>query len=97
MLSCCFLFHCLVLQVLATDMSKHMNFLADMKTMVETKKVTSLGVLLLDNYSDRIQVRTSPRHAEFNYISVKPTSVPVKRRVTFFLTEITVEYYNTIQ
>lgn len=43
-------------QVLATDMSKHMNYLADMKTMVETKKVTSLGVLLLDNYSDRIQV-----------------------------------------
>lgn len=37
-------------------MSKHINFLADMKTMVETKKVTNLGVLLLDNYSDRIQV-----------------------------------------
>lgn len=47
-------------QVLATDMSKHMNYLADMKTMVETKKVTSLGVLLLDNYSDRIQVRRPP-------------------------------------
>lgn len=47
------------LQVLATDMSKHMNFLADLKTMVETKKVTSLGVLLLDNYSDRIQVLQS--------------------------------------
>ena len=45
------------LQVLATDMSEHMNLLADLKTMVETKKVTSLGVLLLDNYSDRIQVR----------------------------------------
>ena len=44
------------LQVLATDMSKHMNLLADLKTMVETKKVTSLGVLLLDNYSDCIQV-----------------------------------------
>ncbi|NXM84724.1 PDE4D phosphodiesterase, partial [Oenanthe oenanthe] len=43
--------------VLATDMSKHMNLLADLKTMVETKKVTSSGVLLLDNYSDRIQVR----------------------------------------
>ncbi|XP_053147700.1 cAMP-specific 3',5'-cyclic phosphodiesterase 4C-like isoform X2 [Hemicordylus capensis] len=42
--------------VLATDMSKHMSLLADLKTMVETKKVTSLGVLLLDNYSDRIQV-----------------------------------------
>lgn len=38
-------------------MSKHMNLLADLKTMVETKKVTSLGVLLLDNYSDRIQVK----------------------------------------
>lgn len=33
-----------------------MNLLADLKTMVETKKVTSSGVLLLDNYSDRIQV-----------------------------------------
>lgn len=43
-------------QVLATDMSKHMSLLADLKTMVETKKVTSSGVLLLDNYTDRIQV-----------------------------------------
>lgn len=48
--------------MLATDMSKHMNYLADMKTMVETKKVTSLGVLLLDNYSDRIQVGRPPLH-----------------------------------
>ena len=48
-------------QVLATDMSKHMNLLADLKTMVETKKVTSSGVLLLDNYSDRIQVRITAR------------------------------------
>lgn len=44
-------------KVLATDMSKHMSLLADLKTMVETKKVTSSGVLLLDNYTDRIQVR----------------------------------------
>ena len=44
------------IQVLATDMSKHMSLLADLKTMVETKKVTSSGVLLLDNYTDRIQV-----------------------------------------
>ena len=43
-------------QVLATDMSKHMSLLADLKTMVETKKVAGSGVLLLDNYSDRIQV-----------------------------------------
>uniref|UniRef100_A0A8C8E086 Phosphodiesterase n=1 Tax=Oryzias sinensis TaxID=183150 RepID=A0A8C8E086_9TELE len=48
--------------VLATDMSKHINFLADMKTMVETKKVTNLGVLLLDNYSDRIQVLQNMVH-----------------------------------
>lgn len=44
------------IQVLATDMSKHMSLLADLKTMVETKKVTSSGVLLLDHYTDRIQV-----------------------------------------
>ncbi|KAJ8383318.1 hypothetical protein AAFF_G00221780 [Aldrovandia affinis] len=48
--------------VLATDMSKHMNLLADLKTMVETKKVTSLGLLLLDNYSDRIQVLQNMVH-----------------------------------
>lgn len=46
-----------VFQVLATDMSKHMSLLADLKTMVETKKVTSSGVLMLDNYTDRMQVR----------------------------------------
>merc|ERR1712038_2055732 len=42
--------------VLATDMSKHMSLLADLKTMVETKKVAGSGVLLLDNFSDRINV-----------------------------------------
>ncbi|XP_072042994.1 3',5'-cyclic-AMP phosphodiesterase 4C-like isoform X3 [Amphiura filiformis] len=42
--------------VLATDMTKHMGLLADLKTMVETKKVAGSGVLLLDNYNDRIQV-----------------------------------------
>lgn len=45
--------------VLATDMSKHMSLLADLKTMVETKKVAGSGVLLLDNYTDRIQVSLS--------------------------------------
>lgn len=44
--------------VLATDMSKHMSLLADLKTMVETKKVAGSGVLLLDNYTDRIQVNS---------------------------------------
>lgn len=46
-----------IFKVLATDMSKHMSLLADLKTMVETKKVAGSGVLLLDNYTDRIQVK----------------------------------------
>jgi len=48
--------------VLATDMSKHMSLLADLKTMVETKKVAGSGVLLLDNYNDRIQVLQNMAH-----------------------------------
>ncbi|CAG0897215.1 unnamed protein product [Cyprideis torosa] len=48
--------------VLATDMSKHMTLLADLKTMVETKKVAGSGVLLLDNYTDRIQVLQNMIH-----------------------------------
>lgn len=54
-----FFFFFFVSKVLATDMSKHMGLLADLKTMVETKKVTSSGVLLLDNYTDRMQVTES--------------------------------------
>ena len=42
--------------VLSTDMSKHMSLLANLKTMVETKKVAGSGIILLDNYTDRIQV-----------------------------------------
>ncbi|XP_068599841.1 3',5'-cyclic-AMP phosphodiesterase 4C-like [Brachionichthys hirsutus] len=61
--------------VLATDMSKHMNFLADMKTMVETKKVTSLGVLLLDNYSDRIQVLQNMMHCADLSNPTKPLEI----------------------
>jgi len=45
-----------VAQVLATDMSKHMGLLADLKTMVETKKVTGPGALVLDNFTERMQV-----------------------------------------
>ncbi|KAM9819890.1 cAMP-specific 3',5'-cyclic phosphodiesterase 4C-like [Syngnathus typhle] len=48
--------------VLATDMSKHMTLLGDLKTMVETKKVTSSGVLLLDHYNERIQVLKNMVH-----------------------------------
>lgn len=44
------------MQVLATDMTKHMGLVADLKTMVETKRVAGSGVLCLENYADRVQV-----------------------------------------
>ncbi|XP_069349896.1 3',5'-cyclic-AMP phosphodiesterase 4C isoform X1 [Eulemur rufifrons] len=66
--------------VLATDMSKHMNLLADLKTMVETKRVTSLGVLLLDNYSDRIQVLQNLVHCADLSNPTKP--LPLYRQWT---------------
>jgi len=47
---------CIELQVLATDMSKHMGLLAELKTMVETKKVKGPEALQLDNFTDRMQV-----------------------------------------
>jgi len=37
-------------------MSKHMSLLADLKTMVETKKVAGSVVLTLENYNERLQV-----------------------------------------
>ena len=40
------------------------SLLADLKTMVETKKVAGSGVLLLDNYTDRIQVTHVPCELE---------------------------------
>lgn len=68
----------LILQVLATDMSKHMSLLADLKTMVETKKVAGSGVLLLDNYTDRIQVLQNMVHCADLSGPTKP--LPLYRR-----------------
>ena len=50
-------------QVLATDMNKHMDHLAHLKTMVETRKISGNNILSLDNYSERIQVISSSMHA----------------------------------
>uniref|UniRef100_A0AAY4BUU3 Phosphodiesterase n=1 Tax=Denticeps clupeoides TaxID=299321 RepID=A0AAY4BUU3_9TELE len=61
--------------VLATDMSKHMSLLADLKTMVETKKVTSSGVLMLDHYTDRIQVLRNMVHCADLSNPTKPLAV----------------------
>ncbi|PAA87228.1 hypothetical protein BOX15_Mlig000524g4 [Macrostomum lignano] len=48
--------------VLATDMSKHMSLLADLKTMVETKKVAGGCLLKLDNYSEKMQIMQNMVH-----------------------------------
>lgn len=42
--------------VLATDMAKHLHHMGKLKTMVETKKVASDGILLLDKYSEKSEV-----------------------------------------
>ena len=47
--------------VWATDMSKHMSLLAELKTMVETKKVAGSGFIVLDNYQDRIRVKVKKK------------------------------------
>ncbi|GFY42749.1 hypothetical protein TNIN_405531 [Trichonephila inaurata madagascariensis] len=61
--------------VLATDMSKHMSLLADMKTMVETMKVAGSGVLLLDNYTERIQVLQNMIHCADLSNPTKPLEI----------------------
>lgn len=61
--------------VLATDMSKHMSLLADLKTMVETKKVAGSGVLLLDNYTERIQVLQNMLHCADLSNPTKPLDI----------------------
>ncbi|KAG5682866.1 hypothetical protein PVAND_012187 [Polypedilum vanderplanki] len=71
--------------VLSTDMSKHMTLLADLKTMVETKKVAGSGVLLLDNYTDRIQVLENLVHCADLSNPTKP--LPLYRRWVSLLME----------
>lgn len=71
--------------VLATDMSKHMTLLADLKTMTETKKVAGSGVLLLDNYTDRIQVLENLVHCADLSNPTKP--LPMYKRWVGLLME----------
>ena len=42
--------------VLATDMTKHLKHLGDLKTKVETKKLANEGILQLDKFQDRSEV-----------------------------------------
>lgn len=56
-------------------MSKHMNLLADLKTMVESKKVAGSGIMHLDNYTDRIQVLQNMVHCSDLSNPTKPLDI----------------------
>ncbi|KAH9278743.1 cAMP-specific 3',5'-cyclic phosphodiesterase 4C [Echinococcus granulosus] len=64
--------------VLCTDMSKHMSLLADLKTMVETKKVAGSGILNLDNYTDRMQILQNMVHCADLSNTAKPLDLYTK-------------------
>lgn len=61
--------------VLATDMSKHMQLLADLKTMVESKKVTGNNIIMLESYDDRIQVLQNMIHCADLSNPTKPLDI----------------------
>uniref|UniRef100_A0A0N5CDM6 Phosphodiesterase n=1 Tax=Strongyloides papillosus TaxID=174720 RepID=A0A0N5CDM6_STREA len=48
--------------VLATDMSKHMSLLADLKTMVEAKKVAGNSIVRPEKYNERVILLQSMIH-----------------------------------
>ena len=64
--------------VLATDMSKHMQLLADLKTMVESKKVTGNNIIMLESYDDRIQVLQNMIHCAELSNPTKPLDIYIK-------------------
>ena len=43
-------------------MGKHLEYLAEFKTLLETKKVSNNGILVLDKYSERMSVRYSHKY-----------------------------------
>ena len=73
--------------VIATDMSKHFQHLGELKTMVETKKVTNDGVLQVDKYSERSEVSFISYRISmlfiilfhFSFLSLPPLSLSLSR------------------
>uniref|UniRef100_A0A158QBU0 Phosphodiesterase n=1 Tax=Hymenolepis diminuta TaxID=6216 RepID=A0A158QBU0_HYMDI len=61
--------------VLATDMSKHMNLLAELRTMVETKELTGTGYLSLDDHNDRSLVLQCMLHCADLNSPTKPFEI----------------------
>lgn len=83
-------------------MSKHMSLLADLKTMVETKKVAGSGVLLLDNYTDRIQVTyydtpTIRNPATWPRRSSKPCDILKKKNNSVFSVQRSCKTWYTVR
>jgi len=52
------------MQVLATDMNKHMEHVAHLKTMVERRRISGSSDLNMDTYSERIQVRQGTNYCD---------------------------------
>ncbi|KAM7538810.1 hypothetical protein Aperf_G00000049059 [Anoplocephala perfoliata] len=61
--------------VLATDMSKHMNLLAELRTMVETKELTGTEYLSLDDHNDRSLVLQCMLHCADLSTPTKPFEI----------------------
>ncbi|KAL5106127.1 cAMP-specific 3'5'-cyclic phosphodiesterase isoform F [Taenia crassiceps] len=71
--------------VLATDMSKHMNLLAELRTMVETKELTGTGYLSLDDHNDRSLVLQCMLHCADLSSPTKP--FPIYKQWTYGVME----------
>jgi len=52
------------MQVLATDMNKHMEHVAHLKTMVERRRISGSSELNMDTYSERIRVRQGTNYCD---------------------------------
>jgi len=63
------------LQVIGTDMSKHMDHVANLRTRVEMQKLSSYpeGELDLQNHADRVQVRPTRRRVPLTYVVARVT------------------------
>lgn len=75
--------------VLATDMNKHMNHLAHLKTMAETRSISGENDLRLNSYSERSQVLQSLIHCAD--LSNPTKSLHLYRRWNDLITQ---EFYN---
>nr|VZI35176.1 unnamed protein product [Spirometra erinaceieuropaei] len=72
----------------ATDMSKHMSLLADLKTTVESKRASGSSIISLDTYSTRILILESLVHAADLNGTAKKLSLYLK-----WVDRVTEEFY----